>query len=432
MIMDIKEIKRRLCEAVDNNAEKIIALGESIFAEPEMGFKEVKTAAKVKKVLDDLGVAYQDGVAITGVVAPLKGRNSNVRLALMGELDAIIAPGHRCADPETGAAHSCGHHVQIATVMGAAMALKESGVMSELDGDIVLMAVPAEEGVELEYRQGLIDQGKLSFIGGKQEFIKLGVFDDIDMMLMQHTDNSRKVAAGGGTGMGFVAKLVYYKGQESHAAMPFQGINALQAAKIGLIAIDAQRETFRDQDMVRVHPIITKGGDLVNVVPADVRIETFCRANNMAAVEDASRKVNRALKAGADAVGAEVKIVDIPGYMTPYECPEMKAIVEQNLADIYGAENVVPGMGYTTEANDVAHLIPTVHCTIGGAEGIAHSSNYEIADKDSAYIKATKMLLCSAVDLLANGAEKGLSVKKNFQAPMTKEQYLREWGKLKL
>lgn len=182
--MDIKEIKRRLCEAVDNNAEKIIALGESIFAEPEMGFKEVKTAAKVKKVLDDLGVAYQDGVAITGVVAPLKGRNSNVRLALMGELDAIIAPGHRCADPETGAAHSCGHHVQIATVMGAAMALKESGVMSELDGDIVLMAVPAEEGVELEYRQGLIDQGKLSFIGGKQEFIKLGVFDDIDMMLM--------------------------------------------------------------------------------------------------------------------------------------------------------------------------------------------------------------------------------------------------------
>ena len=67
-----------------------------------------------------------------------------------------------------------------------------------------------------------------------------------------------------------------------------------------------------------------------------------------------------------------------------------------------------------------------------GAEGIAHSSNYEIADKDSAYIKATKMLLCSAVDLLANGAEKGLSVKKNFQAPMTKEQYLREWGKLKL
>ena len=317
-----------------------------------MGFKEFKTAKKVQDMLDELGIEHQDGVAITGVIAPLKGRSSKVRLALMGELDAIVAPGHRCADPVTGAAHSCGHHVQIATIMGAAMALKESGIMSELDGDIVLMGVPAEEGVELEYRHGLIKEGKLSFIGGKQEFIKLGVFDDIDMMLMQHTDGSDKVAAGGPVGMGYVAKLVYYKGKEAHAGgAPWDGVNALQAAKIGLMAIDAQRETFRDKDNVRVHPIITKGGDLVNVVPADVRIETFCRANNMEAIEDASMKVNRALKAGADAVGAEVEIVDIPGYMTPYECLEMKAIVEDNLALIYGKENVVPGVGYTTEAN---------------------------------------------------------------------------------
>ena len=209
--MDIAELKRRACEAVDKNADKIIALGESIFAQPELGFKEFKTAEKVQKVLDELGIEHQDGVAITGVIAPMKGRSSKVRLALMGELDAIVAPGHRCADPVTGAAHSCGHHVQIATVMGAAMALKESGIMSELDGDIVLMAVPAGEGVELEYRYGLIKEGKLSFIGGKQEFIKLGVFDDIDMMLMQHTDGSDKVAAGGAVGMGYVAKLIYYR-----------------------------------------------------------------------------------------------------------------------------------------------------------------------------------------------------------------------------
>ena len=128
--MDVNELKRRACEAVDRNAEKIIAVGESIFAEPELGYKEFKTSAKVKKVLDELGIAHQDDVAITGVIAPMKGRNSNVKLALMGELDAIVAPGHRCADPVTGAAHSCGHHVQIATVMGAAMALKDSGIMA--------------------------------------------------------------------------------------------------------------------------------------------------------------------------------------------------------------------------------------------------------------------------------------------------------------
>ena len=89
--MDVNELKRRACEAVDRNAEKIIAVGESIFAEPELGYKEFKTSAKVKKVLDELGIAHQDDVAITGVIAPMKGRNSNVKLALMGELDAIVA-----------------------------------------------------------------------------------------------------------------------------------------------------------------------------------------------------------------------------------------------------------------------------------------------------------------------------------------------------
>ena len=64
--MDVNELKRRACEAVDRNAEKIIAVGESIFAEPELGYKEFKTSAKVKKVLDELGIAHQDDVAITG------------------------------------------------------------------------------------------------------------------------------------------------------------------------------------------------------------------------------------------------------------------------------------------------------------------------------------------------------------------------------
>ena len=93
--MDIAELKRRACEAVDKNADKIIAFGESVFAEPELGFKEFKTAEKVHKMLDELGIEHQDGVAITGVIAPMKGRSSKVRLALMGELDAIVAPGHR-------------------------------------------------------------------------------------------------------------------------------------------------------------------------------------------------------------------------------------------------------------------------------------------------------------------------------------------------
>ena len=433
MSVSREELKRRACEAVDKNRDKIIAFGESVFAEPELGFKEFKTSAKVKKAFEEMGVAYTDGHAITGVIAPFKGKESKLKVALMGELDAVVCPGHRCADPVTGAAHSCGHHVQIASIIGCGLALKESGIMDELSGDIVLMGVPAEEGVELEYRAGLIKEGKLHFLGGKQEFIYEGVFDDIDMMIMQHTmvDENVKATAGGAVGKGFIAKYIRYIGKEAHAGgAPHLGINALNAAQIGLMAINAQRETFQDKDSVRVHPIITKGGDLVNVVPADVRMETFCRGNNEPAILDASKKVDRALKAGADAVGAQVEIIDLPGYMLPYEHLPLKELVTENLEALVGKENVGPGVGYTTDANDVAHIVPTVHACIAGAAGVGHSSNYEIEDKDNAYIVATKMMLMSCIDLLADGAERGLKIKEGWKAPYTKEQYLKEWGNL--
>ena len=433
MSVSREELKRSACEAVDKNRDKIIAFGESVFAEPELGFKEFKTSAKVKKAFEEMGVAYTDGHAITGVIAPFKGKESKLKVALMGELDAVVCPGHRCADPVTGAAHSCGHHVQIASIIGCGLALKDSGIMDELSGDIVLMGVPAEEGVELEYRAGLIKEGKIHFLGGKQEFIYEGVFDDIDMMIMQHTmvDENVKATAGGAVGKGFIAKYIRYIGKEAHAGgAPHLGINALNAAQIGLMAINAQRETFQDKDSVRVHPIITKGGDLVNVVPADVRIETFCRGNNEPAILDASKKVDRALKAGADAVGAQVEIIDLPGYMLPYEHLPLKELVTENLEALVGKENVGPGVGYTTDANDVAHIVPTVHACIAGAAGVGHSSEYEITDKENAYIVATKMMLMSCIDLLADGAERGLKIKESWKAPYTKEQYLKEWGNL--
>jgi len=423
--MTVQEMKAAVCAAIDKNADKINAIAESIFAEPELGYKEVKTAAKVKAVFDELGYTYQDEVAMTGVIANVPGKNHNAKIAVMGELDAVVCPEHRCADPVTGAAHSCGHHAQIASLMGVAYGLKDSGVMEHLDGDVALMAVPAEEGVELEWRNEMIQQGKISYLGGKQEFIKLGVFDDVDCMIMQHTVNGDKITAGGPGGMGFVAKIVQYIGKESHAASPHQGVNALDAAKIGLVACDAQRTTFKDEDGIRFHPIITKGGSLVNVVPAFVQIETFVRGRSTEAILDASAKIDRALKAGAYAMGAECKIYNMPGYLFSVESPELKSIVEGNIVELVGEEGLGKSpSGFTTEANDVSNLIPTVHAMVGGSVGIGHSSNYEIGDPDMAYIKAAKMLAMTVVDLLANGAEQTKLVKDNFQAPLTKESYI--------
>ena len=434
MALSKQELKKRACDAIDKNRDKIIEIGDSIFEEPELGYKEFKTAAKVKKVFDELGYKYQDEVGITGIIAPLKGKESKIKLSIMGELDAVVAPNHRAANKETGAAHSCGHNAMIAGLMGVAYSLKDTGIMEELSGDIVLMAVPAEEYVEIEYRNNLIKEGKISLIGGKQEFAKLGALDDIDMMIMQHTSTptgNGKLASCGGASNGFLGKLIQYVGKEAHSGgAPHLGINALNAASIGLTALNYQRETFKDADHIRVHPIITKGGDLVNVVPADVRLETYIRGANIDAILDANVKVTRAFKAGGDAVGAETIITDIPGYLPVIPNYPLFDVMYENMKEVLGEEFVLyenAAGGGSTDAGDLSYFMPTMHSYFIGACGTGHSSNYEIDNKDVAYIAAAKCLIMTAIDLLADGAEVALKIKEEFKPTMTKDEYLKTW-----
>lgn len=139
----------------------------------------------------------------------------------MGELDSIIVPDHPDADPETGAAHACGHNAQIANLLGVAYGLVESGIMSELDGNVALMAVPAEEYVEVEYRLALKEQGKIEFLGGKPELVRLGAFDDISMAMLTHqaSRESGKLSVGAETN-GCVVKMITYIGKAAHAEAP--------------------------------------------------------------------------------------------------------------------------------------------------------------------------------------------------------------------
>ncbi len=422
--MTVKELKKAVFDAIDNNRDKIISLGESIFREPELGYKEFKTAEKVKAAFDEIGIEYKDGVAITGVIGKMHGKESKMNVALMGELDAVISPDHPFANSVTGAAHSCGHFAQIAAMVGVAYALRDSGVMEHLSGDVSFMAVPAEEGVELEWRSEMMKQGKISFLGGKQNFIKLGAFDDVDVMVMQHTACDGKMTICGPKAMGFVAKIIQYHGKECHAATPFKGINALDAARIGLTACDAVRTTFKDEDSVRFHYVMTKGGNLVNVVPGFVEIEAQVRANSLEALTDASTRIDRALKAGGVALGAGCEIQNIPGYLFPVVSEDLNEIAESNLRMLTDKEIYFAPTQCTTDANDVSNIIPTLHTMICGATGRAHSGEYEITDPDSAYITAAKFLAATVVDLLANGAQRGLDIKAAYNAPLNKETYL--------
>lgn len=140
--------------------------------------------------------------------------------------------------PTRPPAHACGHNVQLGALYGAAIGLANSGAMRELDGTVRLMAVPAEEGINISGREALIRAGKIKTFNGKQEFIRLGLFDGVSAALMQHTSQGDKVSAGGAGGLCVVPKLVRYRGRSAHPVNAHIGVNALMAARIGLDAVD--------------------------------------------------------------------------------------------------------------------------------------------------------------------------------------------------
>ena len=167
------------------------------------------------------------------------------------------------------------------------MGLLTPEVLGRLSGEIIPFAVPAEEFIEVERRLRLKEQGRLEFLSGKQELIRKGEFDDVDVAMMCHTasDMGDRKFAVGGTSNGHMVKYVRYTGRGAHAgSYPHKGINALNAATFAIQAIHANRETHRDEDTVRVHGIMTKGGEAVSAVPADVRLEWRVRSGSPEAV----------------------------------------------------------------------------------------------------------------------------------------------------
>ncbi len=307
--------------------------------------------------------------------------------------------------------------------------------MEYLGGDVVLVGMPAEEYVEIEYRSKLRQEGKIQFLGGKQQFIVEGGFDDIDMAMMVHAGTMEQYKMGiGGSNNGFVGKFVRYKGKEAHSGgAPHAGVNALNAAMLGLMGIHAQRETLKDDDTIRIHPIITKGGDLVNIVPADVRIETYVRGKTMPGVIDAAKKVDRALKAGAMAVGAEVEIETLPGYLPRFSEPKMDAYYADNAEAILGKEFVNRTGEHTTgstDMGDVAHIMPAIHPRVGGVVGRGHSEEYEIVDKQLTYVDTAKVMAMTVIDMLWGDAAPAKEVVASYKPIYTKETYLKMWEDL--
>ncbi len=432
MFMDKTTLKKKALEEIDRRADEIIEYAKAIWKYPELGFKEFKTAELTENKYEAAGWRVEKGIAITGSKAYLKGDGSRPSIGIVGELDALHIPVHPKAHPATGNVHACGHHSQMAAMLGAGYGL--DAVKEHLDGEVVMVAVPAEEYIEIDYRNRLREEGKLEFFGGKQEFIRLGAMDDVDIVLGSHSAMDQEELIGvGGSNNGFVGKLVRYTGRESHAGgAPDKGINALNAAVLGLMGIHANRETFRDEDTIRVHPIITKGGEIVNNVPADVRIESYVRGKTVEAVIDANRKVNNALRAGAMAVGAEVEIIDHPGYMPYTRDPNLEKIIIASCEELVGKDQIKHREHSTgsTDMGDFSCIMPTTSIGMAGTEGAGHSRDLKVVDPVKQYIWPAKALAVMVVDLLADDAKEAKQVIDRFKATINRKEYTEFMKKL--
>ncbi|MEG1641940.1 MAG: amidohydrolase [Synergistaceae bacterium] len=427
--MDKNEIKSRLCTVVDSLREEIEAYSDDIAQNAELGFFETRTSGILAGELEKLGLNVTKNIALTGIRADISSGKEGPKIGVIGELDGIICRNHPYANPDTGATHTCGHNLQTATILTVAKALAKTGLMSELSGTVSILGTPAEEFIEITQRKQMHDEGKIVYLCGKPEFIRLGAIDDIDMSMMVHAGENAPNAniTIPDSGNGFRVFMLQFKGKQAHAAAaPEKGINALYAAVCGINAVNALRETFRDEDKVRVHYIFTKGGDSVNSVPDDIRIEGYVRAVSAEVIDEIFDKVMKAFKAGAASIGAECFVTSIPGDMPLKPSLKLNDLFAENSVALIGEENVKRHTIFaaSTDMGDIMHIMPAVHAFGGGVTGALHSSDFKVLDFNSAVLIPAKSILTTIVDLLFDNAQQAKDIIETFEPVYTKEEYV--------
>ena len=185
-------------QGVEAYQDTILAAERHIWKNPESGYREWKTHAYLKEKFEELGYTVIEAGNIPGFWTDVDTGRPGPKVAVFGEMDSLIVPTHPECDPETGAVHACGHHCQCAALLGVAAALKAPGALDALSGSIRLIAVPAEELIELGFRRQLKEKGIIRYFGGKQEFMARGVLDDVDISIMVHTANEPGLLCGNG------------------------------------------------------------------------------------------------------------------------------------------------------------------------------------------------------------------------------------------
>ncbi len=386
--MDIKKTKLLVTKKVDTQSNNLIALSHKIHKSPETGFNEVKASKWLSDYLEKNGFDIERGICELPTSFRGSYGNGSPHIAFMAEYDAL---------PEIG--HACGHNIICTAAIGAAVAAKPAA--DQCGGTIVVIGTPAEE-----------------IFGGKSIMAERGAFNDIDIAMIVHPSTSNLAST---RALACISLEVEFIGKAAHAAaLPQEGINALEAMILSFNGINSLRQHISEQ--ARIHGIITKGGDAPNVVPAYTAGSFLVRAIDDTYLEELKGKVLNCFKAASLATEAKLKF-----RWKDYYAP---LIINQTLSQVF-ADNMrtlgrepqpLPERGFgSSDVGNVSRVVPTIHPEVAIApHSISlHSAEFRTAavsaEGDRGLIDGAKALALTAVDLLAN-PKTVAAIRKEFRA----------------
>ncbi|MBC8463077.1 M20 family metallopeptidase [Candidatus Bathyarchaeota archaeon] len=385
-MIDLDSLKKIVQKAVDEKRPVLEDIARFLYENPELGSEEFKAFEKITKVLEEHGFDVEKGVydMPTAFVASFKGKKDGPKVAVLAEYDAL-----------PGVGHGCGHDLIAASAVGAGIAASKA--ISDLEGEILVIGTPAEEG-----------HGPSG--GSKVIMSNKGLFDDIEGVVMLHPASAWGV---GSQALGISKCNMVFKGQTSHAAAsPHLGRNALNAATLAYMATHMLRQEARRDANLVIHGIITEGGIANNIIPDRAVLSFGVRSSDQDYLDEMVDKVARCGEGAAHAMGVEVEIDKGRFYSSKKLNYPMIRTLWQNYVDLGApvsdweeSANSMPMA--STDYGDVSQRTPSAGSYIGIAPPGTPGHSIQLADASmtpeglDAMIVGTKALGMTLVEVLA-------------------------------
>lgn len=364
-------------------------IAANIYHNPELGYKEIKTKKTVLNFLEQVNPNIQvEEFSSTGIKTTLGDQDKDLHVAFIAELDAVYTPTHMYADKNSGAAHNCGHYSQVAIALSLYNHLFQSETFKDLDYNISFIFVPAEEYLDLSYRDELIKQGKISHYGGKPEAMKLGVFDNIDLSICIHAiggEFDKRTVNINCDLAGFLYKKYTFKGKATHAGFdPFSSINAYNMSTLFNTAVGLSRQQLKDTEHVRINPIVTDSDMSTNVIPSQVTVGTDLRTKSVDYLKEAAAKLDDAANGSAFALQGEVDTHTQMGYVPFIQDRYLSNFVQQAFDENKEIDTII-NEDFISAAGDIGDLsiiMPCIQIGYSGFAGTIHGNDFIDVDPE--------------------------------------------------